>query len=112
MRTPRLNRRLTLEEPLRTPDDAGGHATAWTELGALWAGIDPAAPRLQTIPAAQGATAPLRITVRSAPPGAPSRPRPGQRFREGARIYGITAVQEADPTGRFLLCLAQEEAAL
>jgi head-tail adaptor len=112
MKAPNLNRRLSLEEPLRTPDGAGGHSTAWTELGALWARIDPLTPRLAPIPAGQATTAPLRITVRAAAPGAPSRPRPGQRFREGARVYAVTAVQEADPQGRFLLCLAQEEAAL
>ena len=112
MRTPRLNRRLTLEEPLRSPDGAGGHHAAWAELGALWAGIDPTGTRVQPIPAAQGTSAPLRITVRAAPPGAPSRPRPGQRFRDGVRFYAISAVQEADPTGRFLLCLALEEGAL
>ena len=30
------------------------------------------------------------------------------RFREGARIYPIIAVAEADPEGRYLVCYAEE----
>ena len=33
-----------------------------------------------------------RITVRSAPYGAPSRPAPEQRFREGTRVFRIEEV--------------------
>ena len=36
------------------------------------------------------------------------RPIAGQRFREGARIYPIIAVAEADPEGRYLVCYAEE----
>jgi head-tail adaptor len=50
-----------------------------------------------------------RITVRAAPQGAPSRPKPSQRFRDGARIFSIDAVTESDPGGRFLVCFATEE---
>lgn len=107
-----LNRRLVLEAPTRTPDGAGGFTLAWDALGTLWAAIAPGAPRLQDQPGAAEARQPLRITLRGAPHGAPSRPVPGQRFREGSRLYAITAVTEADPAGRFLLCLAREETAL
>jgi hypothetical protein len=31
------------------------------------------------------------------------------RFRDGARLYRIEAVQESDPMGRFLTCFAVEE---
>ena len=50
-----------------------------------------------------------RITVRAAPVGAPSRPRPDQRFREGARVFRILAVAERDAVGRYLTCFAEEE---
>jgi head-tail adaptor len=112
MRTPRLNRRLALEAPLRTSDGAGGFSRGWFELGALWAEIAPAGPRLLAQPAATETRLPLRITVRGAAHGAPSRPQPGQRFRDGARVYPIASVAESDPQGRYLLCLAHEEAAL
>ncbi|MCX8509264.1 MAG: head-tail adaptor protein, partial [Rhodobacteraceae bacterium] len=50
-----------------------------------------------------------RITVRGAPQGAPSRPKPEQRFRDGTRLFRITAVTEADGDGRYLTCFAREE---
>ena len=112
MRELRLQRRLVLEAPARTPDGLGGFTSAWTPLGTLWAEVLPGTPRVQDQPGATEARLPLRITLRGAPPGAPSRPRPGQRFRDGARLYPITHVAEADPQGRFLLCLASEETAL
>ena len=52
---------------------------------------------------------PYRITVRAAPPGAMSRPRPEQRFREGSRIFRILAVAERGVDGRYLTCHAREE---
>ncbi len=112
MRAPRLSRRLVLEAPARTPDGAGGFATEWTALGTLWAEIDPRATRLSAQPGGQEARQPLRVTVRGAPPSAPSRPQPGQRFRSGAGTYAIVSVSPADPQGRFLHCLAHEETTL
>ena len=50
----------------------------------------------------------LRITVRSVPFDHPNRPVPGDRFREGDRLYAIDAVHEADHKGRYLACFARE----
>ena len=100
-----LTRRLWLERPVRVPDGAGGFRESWDRLGAVWAEIR---PRSGTADAVISETR-LRITVRAAPVGAPSRPTAQQRFVEGARIYRITAVTEADPEGRFLTCFATEE---
>ncbi|MCE8471036.1 head-tail adaptor protein, partial [Rhodovulum sulfidophilum] len=47
--------------------------------------------------------------VRGAPPGAPSRPAAGQRFREGTRYFHIRAVTEHDARGLYLACYAEEE---
>ncbi|KJS41681.1 MAG: tail protein, partial [Roseovarius sp. BRH_c41] len=49
------------------------------------------------------------ITVRAAPQGAASRPEAGQRLRDGARIFAILSVTEADGAGRYLSLWAQEE---
>jgi head-tail adaptor len=111
MRTPRLSRRLTLETPTRASDGAGGFTKGWTGLGTLWAEVAPAALRTAAQPGATETRLPLKITVRGAPVGAPSRPQAGQRFRDGARVYPIASVAE-DAQGRFLLCLAHKEAAL
>ncbi|WP_102109357.1 head-tail adaptor protein [Oceaniglobus roseus] len=105
-----LSRPLELEARMRTPDGAGGFTETWQGLGLLWsdvrggsgrgaAGEDVALSRLT-----------LRITVRAAPQGAQSRPVPGQRFRDGARLYAIVAVHE-QRGGAFLMCFAHEEVA-
>ena len=109
MNSPRLNRKLILEETLRVADGAGGFALSWVALGALWARIDPGSGRERAGEFVTLSTVPCRITVRAAPLGAPSRPKPDQRFREGARVFRITAVTEADALGRYLTCFAQEE---
>ena len=49
-----------------------------------------------------------RIVVRGAPVGAPSRPRPEQRLREGGRVFYILTVAEHDADGRYLEIVAEE----
>jgi head-tail adaptor len=112
MRTPRLNRRLSLEQPIRTPDGAGGFATAWEGLGTLWAEVDPGTTRFAAQAGGTGTRLPVKVTVRAAPYGAPSRPEPGQRFRDGDRTYGIVSVMLGEHGGRFLECYTREEGAL
>ncbi|TYB82884.1 head-tail adaptor protein [Maritimibacter fusiformis] len=109
MRRPVLSRRLVLEAPERTPDGAGGFTTTWTQLGTLWAEVKPGTGRERAVEFATVAQIPYRITLRAAPEGAPSRPRPEQRFRSGTRIFRILAVTEPDPGARYLTCFAQEE---
>ncbi|TNC52802.1 head-tail adaptor protein [Rubellimicrobium rubrum] len=112
MSSPKLGRRLVLEQPTRMADGAGGFVSGWSALGVIWAAIDPGSLRISAQPAAGEARLPLRITVRGAPVGAPSRPQPGQRFRDGSRVYPISSVSLSDASGRYLLCVAYEEAAL
>lgn len=106
---PKLNRRLVLEAPQDTPDGAGGSARSWVVMGELWARLEPGTGREAGAPAGPVARVPYRITVRAAPEGAPSRPRPGQRLRAGARIFAIQAVAEADARGAWLTCFADSE---
>ncbi|MDJ0859378.1 MAG: head-tail adaptor protein [Dinoroseobacter sp.] len=110
MKVPNLNRKLSLEERQQSPDGAGGFSEAWTPLGTLWAEIDHRTGReTARRPATAVSLTTLRIIVRGAPVGDPSRPKPEQRFREGQRIYRILAVAERDPNARFLTCFADEE---
>jgi head-tail adaptor len=107
--TIRLNRKLTLETPMRVADGAGGFETVWLSLGTLWAQVEARTGRETA-----GAAMPLsrvryRITLRAAPIGASSRPQPDQRFREGPRVYRIQAVSEDDTDGRYLVADAEEE---
>lgn len=109
MSVPRLNRALVLEEAGRVADGAGGYATSWVAIGTLWAEVKPGTGRERAGEFVTLATVPYRITVRAAPPGSPSRPRPEQRLRDGSRIFRILAVSEADPAGHYLACFAHEE---
>ena len=104
-----LNRALTLETPVRTPDGAGGFARGWQPLGTIWAEVVARTGREREGDGGQMSLTGYRITVRAAPVGHTTRPRPDQRFREGSRVFRITAVAETDPRGRFLTCFAEEE---
>ena len=106
-----LNRRLVLEERLETADGAGGLTQGWVALGTLWAAMDSRSGREVNRGAVRLSRAVYRVTVRAAAPGAPSRPRPDQRFREGTRVYRILAVSEHDPQARYLTCFVEEEVA-
>ena len=109
MSTPRLNRKLLLEEAQRVPDGAGGHALSWVAMGTLWAAVDAGSGRERAGESVTVSTVGYKITVRASPPGAASRPKPDQRLRDGARLFRITAVAEADGAGQYLTCFAQEE---
>lgn len=105
----RLNRRLTLEEAQRVADGGGGHKLSWVPLGTVWAAIVPGTGSEREVDMATVSSVPYRVTVRGAPVGAPSRPRPDQRFREGTRLFRIVAVAEADADGAYLVCHTREE---
>lgn len=109
MSVPRLNRRLTLESPERVSDGAGGFVQTWTALGVLWAELTARAGRETQVAGAALSSVPFRIVVRGAPMGHPERPIAEQRFRDGGRVFHIRSVAEADPEGRYLVCMADEE---
>jgi head-tail adaptor len=108
---PVLSRRLVLEEVIGTSDGAGGIVRTWSTMGVLWAQVRAGSGREKAADFVTLSSMSYRITVRAAPPGAPSRPKPEQRFRDGARIFRILAVGEAGSDGRYLTCFAQEELA-
>lgn len=112
MRQIQLTRPLILERPSQTPDGAGGFSGYWEALGVVWSDVRASSGRdVGGVGASRSLTG-FRIIVRGAPQGAESRPVPGQRFRDGGRIFNITAVTEADAKGRFLTCFAEEEIVL
>lgn len=105
----RLNRPMVLEQAQILGDGAGGHDLVWQALGTLWAELRPGAARErrgEIVPQGQML---FRIFLRAAPQGNPQRPRPDQRLREGARVFRILAVSEADAAGAYLVCHAREE---
>lgn len=104
-----LRRPLVLETRVQTPDGLGGFSESWVAQGTLWAEVVPGAGRELVREEFTGSNVSLRITVRGARIGAPSRPAAGDRFREGRRSFCIVAVTERDLSGRYLLCFAHEE---
>lgn len=109
MAAPRLNHRLALEAQARQPDGMGGYQMAWAELGVLWAEMKPGTGRESYGEVGPESRLAWRITVRGAPAGDPRRPVPGQRFRQGARVFRIEAVAERDAFGLWLTCFCREE---
>jgi len=106
-----LNRKLVLEAPERVLDGAGGHIETWVALGTLWASIKSRTGREAGSQFVTLSKVPYRIIVRAAPEGSVSRPRPEQRFREGNRVFRISAVSEFDSRAHYLICHAKEEVA-
>lgn len=111
MTAPRLNREMVLEEARRMPDGAGGFTRSWAALGTLWAELRAGTGRAEDAGVFAAPTVGYRVILRAAPPGAPSRPRPGQRLRSGNRRFAIEAVAEHGADGRYLVCHATEETA-
>lgn len=109
MKVPHLSRQLVLEAAVRTSDGAGGYAMSWQALGTVWAEMTFGTGREAEGEEVRLYSAICRITLRAAPQGAPSRPIPGQRLRDDARIFMIEAVTECDAEGRFLICHTKEE---
>lgn len=107
----RLNRKLTLEAAVRVADGGGGHTQSWSALGTLWADMRPMTGRRAETGGVARARMRYRVFLRAMPQDAPSRPQPGQRFRDGARVFGIETVADAGPDGRLLICFVQEEQA-
>lgn len=105
----RLTRQLALEAPTRSADGAGGFVESWELLGTLWADIQPRSGRETSGTAGPISKVGYKIIVRAAPVRSAQRPKPEQRFREGTRVFRITAVTEHDPEGRFLVAYAEEE---
>lgn len=105
----RLNHKLVLETPERASDGMGGFAETWAMLGTLWGEVKPRSGAERGGQGGPLSRVVLKITLRAAPFGAASRPRPEQRLRDGDRLYRILAVEDSDVGGHFLTVLAEEE---
>ncbi len=109
--TVQLSRKLTLEDRVGGGDGAGGNVGGWTALGVHWAHVEAQTGRYERGDGYPRARVPYRITIRAVAPDAPSRPKAGQRFREGDRLFRIRSVADDGARLRYLVCLADEEVA-
>jgi len=108
--SPRLSTRLTLEERQASPDGAGGSIVTWVALGDIWGEVTVRSGRDSLVGDTTTSRTSYRIVMRHVPEGAPSRPRPDQRLRKGARVFRIVAVGEEAGDPRYLTCFCVEEA--
>ncbi|WP_180355894.1 phage head closure protein [Aliirhizobium smilacinae] len=99
-----MTARLSLEEPVSTPDGQGGAAVTWTKIAAMWAKIEPVSSSLAERAGAEIGTITHRIWLRFRE-GVST----GQRLRKGARLFAVKLVQDPDETGRYLTCLCEED---
>jgi head-tail adaptor len=105
------SRRLVLEARTESPDGAGGSVGEWTAIGTHWGQVLAGTGRLERGEDYPRARVQYRILIRAMPHPSPSRPKAGQRFRDGERILLINAVAEQGGHGRYLVCVANEEVA-
>jgi SPP1 family predicted phage head-tail adaptor len=98
----RLTERLTLEEPVRTPDGGGGADLSWETVAELWAHVRPITgdERLRHDQLAGRLT--HRVTIRRRAGVVPA-----MRFTQGPRIYEIVAVLDTARRA-WLDCLCEE----
>jgi SPP1 family predicted phage head-tail adaptor len=95
---------LMLEEATRASDGAGGHTISWTEVGTLFARIEPlsATGRFGADQTLENVT--HRITMRCR-----SDVVSGMRLRRLGRAFEVITVHDPDETGRYLVCRVREE---
>jgi SPP1 family predicted phage head-tail adaptor len=98
-----LRHRLTLEEPVESPDGTGGVTRTYQTLATLWAKVEPVSSREQIVASAPGATITHRIVIRRRDDVTTR-----HRLRLGMRVYRIVTLREADGSGRFTEISAQE----
>jgi SPP1 family predicted phage head-tail adaptor len=100
-----MNRRLTLETPVRSGDEAASATLTWSNLGLVWAAVTPRTGREIVTADGQAARISHEISIRWRGDITAA-----LRFRDGATIYLIHAVRDGDQHRRRLICLVEEQA--
>lgn len=101
----KMKHRLTLQEPIRTPDGAGGFTVVWRDIAehpGLYARIQALSGR-ETLKFGQLET---KVTHRIAFRHRKD-VRPGMRFIGAAEAYSIVSVADPDGTGVYAEALAE-----
>ena len=95
--------RLTLEEPVETPDGIGGVTRAFSPRLTLWARLEPVNGDERADAQRAGAVVSHRVTLRWRADVSAA-----MRFRAGEKIYTISAHYDPDGRRRYLVCLVRE----
>lgn len=99
-----LRHELALEEPVETPDGAGGFTIVWNLVATIWAQLEPVDPANESWAGRNASELTHRVTMRFR-----EGVKQGMRFRKTARLFPILSVQDADETGRYLICRTREQ---
>jgi len=99
-----LKHRVMLEQVIETPDGFGGMIVTWSEVAAIWVGIDSVRAAMRHLAQQSSETVTHRITLRYRKDIAS-----GWRFKKGERIFKIITVHDPDETGRYMVCRTEEE---
>lgn len=104
-----LTRKLVLEEWIGSPDGAGGLTGDWQALGTHWGEVRLRSGRLERGEASARSRTTYMVWIRAVGPDQASRPRAGQRFRDGDRVLLIRSVADARSGAPLLEILTDEE---
>jgi len=99
----RMRHRIRIEQPVSTPDGAGGSSVTWTEIATAWAALRP----LSADEIVDGDGLAQRIThdvVLRFRPGVTA----AMRFVSNGRVFALRSVMDPNETGIWLRCLVEE----
>ena len=110
MRAPRiaprigaLRHRVTIEEPVRTADDAGGAEITWQPVATVWAEIQPKTGRevFESDQLGGRVTHDVRMRFRKGVT-------PKMRIFHNARVFDIRFAANVGERGEWLICACEE----
>ncbi len=101
----KLRSRITIEQPVDTPDGSGGISRSWQEVAVLWAEILPlrGSERLRAMQLTSNVSHRFRIRFKTGITSA-------MRISWNSKIFNIQAVLDTRPQSGMLELLAEEEA--
>ncbi len=100
----RLRHRVTIEQPVGTPDDGGGETLAWETLAAVWAEVMPVKAAESAAGDHEVTRATHRVTLRWR-----GDVTGGMRVLHRGRVLRIATASDPDETRRLLVAMATEE---
>nr|WP_238941524.1 head-tail adaptor protein [Jannaschia sp. Os4] len=97
---------MTLLRPSEVADGSGGVVRGWVEVCGLWGEVKLRSGGARGGEWGASERVRVRIATRALPEGHPNRPRPGDRMRDGMRLWSVDAVAPEDGRGAWLRLFA------
>lgn len=103
-----FTRRLVLQVSTEVPDGGGGFTRIWEDRTAIWGEVRMRSGKLSATEFGERPSLKVRIQTHFLPQGHASRPLPGQRLRDGGRVFVVEAVHDTEGRHALLTILATE----